>query len=249
MIKLKENEKIKIILYAIFKIKKSIDDCIMYYINYKYTYLLMKCHKFSGITSKPTRIISITIAMIFITTTIALGPLNLLYINSANAQNQTSPNSSQLTQGPNSYQMNNATNPNVASQINSASGGGTERTSNLTGSIPIISTIINGFKSLIHVSLNDAITTAQNSLGSNSTTVAAFTHPSKGSIVYDIFALDTNNNVHKIVVDPGNGTILSSEQLSIMDMMMMFHGGGMNKGMMMGPGIMMNHGGGIGQGW
>jgi hypothetical protein len=208
----------------------------------------MKYHNLSGRKSTQIRITSITMTMILITMTIALGPLNLLQINSANAQNQASPNGSQLTQGPNSNQMNNAANP-TSSQISSASeSGGTKGTSNLNGSISILSPIINGFKSLMHVSLNDAISTAQNSLGSNSTTVAAFIHPNKGFIVYDIFALDANNNIHKIIVDPGNGRILSSEQISIIDMMMLVHGGGMSMGPNMDKGMMMNHGGGMSMG-
>jgi hypothetical protein len=175
-----------------------------------------------------------------LTTTIAVVPLNLLQINSAGAQQSSNSNlpssstssTSNSQQTPNMMQANNSSmnsgaNPST-STMNQASN------NNLQGSISILSPIVNGFKSLIHVSLNDAITTAQNSLGGNSTTVAAFIHPNKGFIVYDIFALDSNNNVHKIVVDPGNGKILFSEQMSIMDMMMLVHGGG-GMGMMMGP--------------
>jgi hypothetical protein len=82
--------------------------------------------------------------------------------------------------------------------------------------------------------------------------LAAFIHPDKGFVVYNIFALDSNNNVHKVIVDPGNGKILSSQQMSIMEMMMMLHGGMGSKNMMMGPsmdnGMMMNHGMGMGPG-
>jgi hypothetical protein len=231
----------------------------------------MKCQNFLDIKLKQTKITSITVASILIAMTIAMGPLNLLQINSASAQNQANPNSSQMVQGTNPNPMSNTSNPD-SSQINSSPGsGGTGNTSNASGTISIISPIVNGFKSLMRASLLDAITTAQNSLGGNSTTVAAFIHPSNGFIVYDTFVLDANNNIHKIVVDPANGRILISEPLSLMELMMMVHGGsmgigscmykgmmmgpgmgigsGMDKGMMMGPGMMMHHGGSMGQGW
>jgi len=231
----------------------------------------MKCQNFLDIKLKQTKITSITVASILIAMTIAMGPLNLLQINSASAQNQANPNSSQMVQGTNPNPMSNTSNPD-SSQINSSPGsGGTGNTSNASGTISIISPIVNGFKSLMRASLLDAITTAQNSLGGNSTTVAAFIHPSNGFIVYDTFVLDANNNIHKIVVDPANGRILISEPLSLMELMMMVHGGGMgmgsgmdkgmmmghgmglgsgmDKGMMMGPGMMMHHGGDMGQGW
>ena len=159
----------------------------------------MKCQKFLDIKSKQTKITSITLAAMLIAMTIAMGPLNLLQINSASAQNQanqnssqrarnkSNPNSSQMVQGTNPNPMSNTSNPD-SSQINSAPGnGGTGNTSNTSGSISIISPIVNGFKSLMRVSLLDAITTAQNSLGGNSTTVAAFIHPSNGFIVYDTY--------------------------------------------------------------
>lgn len=230
------------------------------YICYTYILLihmifLMKYHKSLGVISKQTRITSITMAMILVTMTIALGPLNLLQVNSASAQNQVSPDNSQMAPGANSNQMSNASNPN-SSQINSAYGGGnTGNASNPNGSISILSPIINGFKALMGASLIDAIRTAQDSVGSNSTTVAAFIHPSHGFIVYDTFVLDANNNLHKIVIDPANGRILISEPLSLMELLMMAHGGnmgfgpGMDNGMMMGPGMMLKHGGNMDQGW
>jgi hypothetical protein len=103
---------------------------------------------------------------------------------------------------------------------------------NITSSVSIFQPMINGFKSSIQVTLNDAISTAEQSLGNNATTLAAFIHPDREFIVYNVFALDSNNTAHKVTVDPGNGNILSSQQMSFMKMMMMLHDG---SGMMMGP--------------
>ena len=53
--------------------------------------------------------------------------------------------------------------------------------------------------------------------------------------------LDPSNNVHRVIVDPGNGKVLSIESMSLMDMMAMMHP---SMGMMGGPG-MMGHGMGM----
>jgi hypothetical protein len=53
---------------------------------------------------------------------------------------------------------------------------------------------------------------------SNSSAIAAFTHPERGFLVYDVFVLDSSNNIHRVIVDPGNGKVLSNQPLSLMDM-------------------------------
>ena len=35
--------------------------------------------------------------------------------------------------------------------------------------------------------------------------------------------MDGNNNVHKVIVDPGNGKVLSNQQMSMMEMMAIMH--------------------------
>ncbi len=119
---------------------------------------------------------------------------------------------------------------------------------NWTGSISLFSPILDMFKSKIHTTLNDATTSALTAVGggagSNSSAVAAFIHPERGFLVYDVFVLDSSNNIHRVIVDPGNGRVLSNQQMSMMDMMFMMHPPSM--GMMMGgggPGMgMMDHG-------
>ena len=101
-----------------------------------------------------------------------------------------------------------------------------------------------GSKSKIHTTLNDATTNALKAVGggSNSSAVGAFIHPERGFLVYDVFVLDTNNNVHRVIVDPGNGKVLSNQPMSLMDMMAMMHPSmGMGGRMLGGPG-MMGHG-------
>jgi uncharacterized membrane protein YkoI len=121
---------------------------------------------------------------------------------------------------------------------------------NWTGTISLFSPIIDAFKSKIHTTLNDATTNAIKAVagGSNSSAVAAFIHPEGGFLVYDVYVLDSNNNIHRVIVDPGNGKILSNQRMSVMDMMSMVHNpmgmmmGGPSMGMMGGPDMMMQHG-------
>ena len=115
---------------------------------------------------------------------------------------------------------------------------------NWTGSISLFSPILDAFKSKVHTTLNAATTSALNAVGggTNSSAVAAFIHPERGFLVYNVFVLDSSNNIHRVIVDPGNGRILSNQQMSLMDVMFMMHHPSMGTGsMMMGPphGMMM----------
>ena len=120
--------------------------------------------------------------------------------------------------------------------------------SNITGSIPIVSTISKVTASQIHISLPNATATAEKSVGTNAHAVLARIGIVHGFLVYTILVTDSHSNFHYITVDVGNGKVLSSHQLSMMDMirdgavmtamsptMMMIPG----MGMMMGPVIMM----------
>jgi hypothetical protein len=148
--------------------------------------------------------------------TIFLGLVSVLASTNVYAQAATNSSNPATSQGANAMSMNDMAGSSHFSAISNAD--------NFTGSISIFQPIINEFKSSINTSLTDAISTAEQSLGNNATTLAAFIHPEREYIVYNIFALDANNSAHKVIVDPGNGNILSSQQMSFMDMMMMMHG-------------------------
>jgi hypothetical protein len=109
---------------------------------------------------------------------------------------------------------------------------------NWTGSISLFSPILDMFKSKVHTTLNDATTNAINSVGggagSNASAVAAFIHPENGFLVDDVFVLDSSNNIQRVIVDPGNGKVLSNQQMSMMEMMSMMHPSMGMRGMMMG---------------
>jgi uncharacterized membrane protein YkoI len=137
------------------------------------------------------------------------------------------PNGQQMSQNSNSMRMN---------------------TMNLNSSVSLFSPVIDAIKSKIHTTLNDATTNALKAVGggSNSSAVAAFIHPERGFLVYNVFILDTNDNIHRVIVDPGNGKVLSNQPMSLMAMMVMMAMMHPSMGMMGGPGMgMMDHGMGM----
>jgi hypothetical protein len=152
-----------------------------------------------------------------------------------------SPNNNNNAMAQQSYS--NTMGPNRPNSMMSMSSG--LQNQNWTGSISIFSPILDAFKSKVHTTLNSATTSAINAVGGGgggassnaSAAVAAFIHPENGFLVYNVFVLDPNNNIHRVIVDPGNGRVLSNQQMSIMDAMSMMH-----PSMGMGPPGMMDHG-------
>ena len=111
---------------------------------------------------------------------------------------------------------------------------------NITGSVNLTTTIGNALASKIKVGLSQAADAAEKAVGNNSHAVSAHLGEANGYLVYTIWLVDSNYKFHKAIVDVANGKVLSNQQISMREMMMM-HGGGM----MMGPpgmGMMMDHG-------
>jgi uncharacterized membrane protein YkoI len=84
---------------------------------------------------------------------------------------------------------------------------------NLTGSIDVEKTIGEAFKSKVTVNMIDAITAAQNSVGPNSIVKEAELTHAYGYLVYKIKVVDENMKKYKVIVDPGNGSILMQKEL------------------------------------
>jgi uncharacterized membrane protein YkoI len=103
---------------------------------------------------------------------------------------------------------------------------------NITSSINLMNIISNAIGAQVKVSLSNATTTAETSVGNNSHAVAAHIGDVNGYLVYTIFVLDPNMNFNTVIVDPGNGQVLSSKQISKEEHLMM------HKGKIMGPGMM-----------
>ncbi len=101
---------------------------------------------------------------------------------------------------------------------------------NITGSIKLAPTLINSIASQIKVSLSDAASIVQNQSGNNSKVVAAHLDVTNGYLAYKVIAVDPDANIHKFVIDAGNGNVLSSSLVSWQNMMMF--GGMMGRSMM-----------------
>ena len=101
---------------------------------------------------------------------------------------------------------------------------------NITGSIKLAPTFINSIASQIKVSLSDAASIVQNQSGNNSKVVAAHLDVTNGYLAYKVIAVDPDANIHKFVIDAGNGNVLSSSLVSWQNMMMF--GGMMGHSMM-----------------
>jgi len=111
---------------------------------------------------------------------------------------------------------------------------GTYRPS-ITGSVAIGPKIAKAIASTVHVSLTNASIIAEKAVGANAHAVAVRIGVVHGFLVYIAFVVDSNNIFHGVLVDSGNGKVLSSTQVSMAALMrggtgMM--GSGMGMGMM-----------------
>jgi uncharacterized membrane protein YkoI len=114
---------------------------------------------------------------------------------------------------------------------------------NITSSINLMSVISDAIGSNINVSLSDAASTAESSVGNGSHAASAELGENNGYLVYNVMVIDPNMNFSKVVVDPGNGEVLFNKQLSKEEHMMMHKMG--ERGMMMTPGMTMGGPGGM----
>jgi len=103
----------------------------------------------------------------------------------------------------------------------------------IQGSIDVKQAIKNFLSDNLNVTLSDAVATAEGQI--NGTAVVGHLDVVQGFLVYRVIVIDmTNEVVHSVIIDAGNGSVLASEAIPLSQLMAM-HGG-----MMMGP-----HGGGM----
>jgi hypothetical protein len=84
----------------------------------------------------------------------------------------------------------------------------------INGTINLEQTIIEAIDSKVNTSLTQAITTAERSVGNNSFALAAFGADLGGDLVYIIILGTPGTEFYNVIVDPGNGEILSSQESS-----------------------------------
>ena len=104
----------------------------------------------------------------------------------------------------------------------------TGNTRNLTGSIQVFPTPSQVIQSKANVSLSDAAASAQKAVGANSHVISAHLGIVNGFLVYVAHVVDANNNIHRVIVDAGNGKILSTTQLPFANALTQPGGGGMS---------------------
>lgn len=101
----------------------------------------------------------------------------------------------------------------------------------INGTINMMQTMFDAIASKMNLTLNDAITTAEQSVGNNSYAMVAMSQEKDGFMVYSVILGTPNMEFYKVIVDPGNGQVLSSNEMSMMEWMMMHeqlqHEGGM----------------------
>ena len=83
---------------------------------------------------------------------------------------------------------------------------------NFSSSIPLANSLLDVLKSKIKVSLLDAMSNVTKSLP-NATLLSGSIQPEMGFLVYKVTTLDGNNTIHILDIDPGNGTIISQQQM------------------------------------
>lgn len=104
---------------------------------------------------------------------------------------------------------------------------------NITGSIKLAPAMFNAISPLIKVSLSDAVKSAENELGNNSRVVAANLGHENGYLTYTVCAIDPDMNLHRVIIDAGNGKVLLSTVLPWQNFMLNHM-----MGPMMGPNMM-----------
>ena len=111
----------------------------------------------------------------------------------------------------------------------------------INGSINLEQTIFEAIGSKVNTTLTQAITTSEQSVGNNSFALAAFGGPHGPYLVYTIILGTPGMEFHKVIVDPGTGQVLTSQEMSgkewmkMQQMHQMMHGssGPSGGGMMM----------------
>lgn len=118
----------------------------------------------------------------------------------------------------------------------------------INGTLNMMETMYQAIEAKFNVTLVDAITTAEQSVGNGSYAMSANGEEKDGYLVYSVILGSPDMKFTKVLVDPGNGEVLQTKNISMMEWMMMMHSQGhQDMGM---KGMKGMHGGaGSGQGY
>ncbi|CAN5129159.1 hypothetical protein BH18THE2_BH18THE2_31560 [soil metagenome] len=84
----------------------------------------------------------------------------------------------------------------------------------INGTINLEQTIFEAIGSKINTSLTQAMTVAEQSVGNDSFALAAFGAEQSGYFTYRIILGTPEMNFYNVIVDPGNGQILATQEVS-----------------------------------
>jgi hypothetical protein len=105
----------------------------------------------------------------------------------------------------------------------------------INGTINLMDIMYQSIASKFNVSLPQAINTAEKTIRNGSYAMSANGEEKDGFLVYSIIIGTPDMKFYKVIVDPGNGLVLASNEMSMMDWMMTMHTGQhQDNGMMMG---------------
>jgi hypothetical protein len=167
--------------------------------------------------------ICFAIAAILITSTMGFQPLSTS--NNAFAQtNASSSTNATGMAGTNMKTEDNYNNPMMMGMENKTH-------EKINGTINVMSTMYQAIQSKVNTTLTQAITTAEQYIGNNSYAMSANGEEKGGVLVYSIILGSPDMKFNKVLVDPGNGQVLQSKELSMMEWMMMMHSGEGHEGM------------------
>ena len=96
----------------------------------------------------------------------------------------------------------------------------------INGTLNMMETMYQAIGDKINVTLPEAISTAEQSVGNGSFAMSANGAEKDGFLVFEILLGSPDMEFTKVLVDAGNGQVLQTEPVSMMEWMMMMHSQG-----------------------
>lgn len=96
----------------------------------------------------------------------------------------------------------------------------------INGTLNVMETMYKAIEAKFNVTLTDAITTAEQAVGNGSYAMSANGEEKDGYLVYSVILGSPDMKFTKVLVDPGNGSVLQTKNISMMEWMMMMHSQG-----------------------
>jgi hypothetical protein len=153
--------------------------------------------------------------------TATIGLLPLMNSNTALAQtNATSGiNATDMTGGDNMMLMKD-------NYDKSMMGNEHKKYEKINGTLNMMETMYQAIGDKFNVTLTDAISTAEQSVGNGSFAMSANGAEKDGFLVFEILLGSPDMKFTKVLVDPGNGQVLQTKPVSMMEWMTMMHSQG-----------------------